>query len=181
MLRRAGLVMVTALTLGVTVALPSPALAHQSTAWTWGGNLHTICRTCTVRHGNVVMLWQMFLWSEDLSIQDSCSVWADGDFGPKTEAATRRWQSKNGLVADGVVGSKTWTEAQNGTNDFGEPRLVYRGQFPDGKHYYWYHGGWGRPYVFLNWSYSAGWYFAPWLSYNNDTSHPTVGPDVCRD
>lgn len=32
----------------------------------------------------------------------------DGDFGPKTEAAVKAWQSKNGLKADGIVGPVTW-------------------------------------------------------------------------
>lgn len=32
----------------------------------------------------------------------------DGDFGPRTDNATRSWQSRRGLVADGIVGSKSW-------------------------------------------------------------------------
>lgn len=32
----------------------------------------------------------------------------DGKFGPKTEAAVRDWQQKNGLDVDGVVGTQTW-------------------------------------------------------------------------
>jgi len=35
----------------------------------------------------------------------------DGIFGAKTEAATKKWQKKKGLVADGCVGSKTWAKA----------------------------------------------------------------------
>ena len=32
----------------------------------------------------------------------------DGDFGPKTEAAVKAFQSWGGVPADGVVGDQTW-------------------------------------------------------------------------
>lgn len=33
----------------------------------------------------------------------------DGDFGPATEGAVRAFQSRAGLVVDGLVGSQTWS------------------------------------------------------------------------
>jgi hypothetical protein len=41
-------------------------------------------------------------------LQEKLGIDADGNFGPKTEAAVRRFQREKGLVADGIVGPKTW-------------------------------------------------------------------------
>lgn len=41
-------------------------------------------------------------------LQRHLNVTADGDFGPKTEAAVKEFQKKKGLEADGIVGEKTW-------------------------------------------------------------------------
>lgn len=40
-------------------------------------------------------------------IQEALGIGADGIFGKGTEAAVKKWQSENGLTADGIVGPKT--------------------------------------------------------------------------
>jgi peptidoglycan hydrolase-like protein with peptidoglycan-binding domain len=40
-------------------------------------------------------------------MQAKLGLTADGDFGPGTEAALKKWQAANGLTADGVAGPKT--------------------------------------------------------------------------
>ena len=59
----------------------------------------------TVRKGSKgasVIQLQEFLKKEGYTVQP------DGDFGEKTHVAVCRFQQKNGLTADGVVGQKTW-------------------------------------------------------------------------
>ena len=41
-------------------------------------------------------------------VQAKVGVIADGNFGPKTEAAVRAFQRAHDLVPDGIVGPKTW-------------------------------------------------------------------------
>ena len=47
--------------------------------------------------GEDVKMLQMYL-----------GITPDGDFGPKTLLKVKEWQLKNGLVADGVIGPKSW-------------------------------------------------------------------------
>ena len=43
-------------------------------------------------------------------VQEIVGVPADGNFGPATEAAVKKWQAANGLTADGLVGRGTLTK-----------------------------------------------------------------------
>jgi hypothetical protein len=52
--------------------------------------------------GDEVKQWQLFLQSAGYKVP-----YADGAFGPITERETLKFQAKNGLKPDGVVGSKT--------------------------------------------------------------------------
>jgi hypothetical protein len=56
--------------------------------------------------GAAVAAWQRFLQVGGFPIAA-----VDGDFGNVTDTATRRYQEKNGLLADGVVGPGTYTKA----------------------------------------------------------------------
>lgn len=60
----------------------------------------------TIRKGDknkYVKMWQLFL-----------GITADGNFGDKTKASTRAYQTSTKLTADGVVGPKTWITAFSG-------------------------------------------------------------------
>ena len=59
--------------------------------------------------GSTVRTWQTLLnyWGNRTGKGYSCGD-VDGQFGSRTEAATRKFQTTYGLTADGIVGSKTW-------------------------------------------------------------------------
>jgi hypothetical protein len=59
-----------------------------------------------------VKLWQFFLQSAGYKIP-----YVDGAFGPATERETIKFQVKNGLKADGIVGPKTWKFVTNISNN----------------------------------------------------------------
>ena len=62
--------------------------------------------------GEEVKQWQLFLQSAGYKIPKS-----DGAFGPITERETLKFQAKNGLRPDGVVGEKTWKFVTNVSNN----------------------------------------------------------------
>lgn len=62
--------------------------------------------------GQEVKQWQLFLQSAGYKIPR-----ADGAFGPITERETLKFQAKNGLKADGIVGPKTWQFITNVSNN----------------------------------------------------------------
>lgn len=43
-------------------------------------------------------------------VQAVVKATVDGSFGPKTEAAVKVWQAKNGLVATGIIDSVAWSK-----------------------------------------------------------------------
>lgn len=53
--------------------------------------------------GEQVKQWQLFLQSAGYKLP-----FVDGAFGPETERETIKFQAKNGLKPDGVVGPQTW-------------------------------------------------------------------------
>ena len=55
------------------------------------------------------MLLKLGSQGEDVKkLQVKLGVDPIGNFGPKTEAAVKAWQTANGLTADGIVGDGTW-------------------------------------------------------------------------
>lgn len=58
--------------------------------------------------GPEVEKWQLFLIGQGYEIGN-----ADKKFGPKTKARTMEFQRHQGLIADGVVGNRTYAKAAN--------------------------------------------------------------------
>jgi len=57
---------------------------------------------------------ELKLWSKDTErvkkLQKILKIKVDGKFHDGTELAVKRWQKKNGLIPDGVVGPDTWAK-----------------------------------------------------------------------
>jgi peptidoglycan hydrolase-like protein with peptidoglycan-binding domain len=105
-------------------------------------------------------------------LQEFLKITTDGDFGPGTEKAVKTWQTNNGLLADGIVGPKTWKAMgldERVTTDNSErvielpdgliieEYLLPKGEYlegPTNKEYLFLHhtAGWHNPYKTVdNW------------------------------
>lgn len=101
-------------------------------------------------------------------LQDFLEITVDGDFGPGTEAAVKSWQSKNGLVADGIVGPKTWDAMGLASTDTSEKIYTTENGLIINKHFMpsdeYCHGPIKPEWVFLH--HTAGWH-NPYNTINN--------------
>ncbi len=93
-------------------------------------------------------------------LQEFLEIGADGIFGKGTESSVKKWQSENGLVADGIVGPATWDAMGLATTDSAEQiyttenGLVIEKYFlPKGEYK---NGPTNKEYVFLH--HTAGWH-----------------------
>jgi putative chitinase len=72
-----------------------------------------------------IMLLKLGSEGEDVKkLQIKLGVDPIGKFGPKTEAAVKDWQSKNGLTDDGIVGDKTWGLIMGLTEQVSSPTVI---------------------------------------------------------
>jgi hypothetical protein len=102
-------------------------------------------------------------------LQEFLDIQADGIFGKGTETAVKKWQSDNGLTADGIVGPSTWDCMGIATTDNSEKiyttengliinrHFLPKGEYLEGptkKEYLFLHhtAGWNNPYKTIdNW------------------------------
>ena len=93
-------------------------------------------------------------------LQEFLEIKVDGIFGVVTKSIVQKWQSNNGLVADGIVGPKTWDAMGLATTDASEQiyttdngLIVEKHFLPVGEYKI---GPTNKEYVFLH--HTAGWH-----------------------
>ncbi|MFB7452708.1 D-Ala-D-Ala carboxypeptidase family metallohydrolase [Streptomyces sp. NPDC056194] len=94
----AGAVAATGLAVGTGLALAGPAAAYS-----WPSQLSRGSSGAAVKELQI----RIAGWAAGSAQQTFVSL--DGDFGPGTEAALRRFQAAYGLTVDGVAGSQTFS------------------------------------------------------------------------
>ena len=62
---------------------------------------------------------------EVIALQQALHITADGDFGPKTEAAVIAFQKSHNLTPDGIVGSMTWAALGVTDSRCVDPSVIY--------------------------------------------------------
>lgn len=78
--------------------------------WTFRGfPIRPMLRRGIKNQGNAVTAWQCVL-RYDLHLS-ATAMKLDGIPGPLFEKYTKQWQKERGLVADGIVGDKSWVKA----------------------------------------------------------------------
>lgn len=106
--------------------------------------------------------------NEVKELQEFLGIGADGIFGAGTETAVKKWQTENGLVADGIVGPKTWDEMGLATTDAAEKVYTTENGLVVNRHFMpsdeYCHGPIKPEWVFLH--HTAGWH-NPYNTINN--------------
>ena len=101
--------------------------------------------------------------SEVKLLQEFLNILADGIFGSGTEKSVKEWQAKNGLLADGIVGPKTWremgldervtTDNSERVSQLPEGLIIEQYFLPKGEYL---EGPTNKEYLFLH--HTAGWH-----------------------
>lgn len=93
-------------------------------------------------------------------LQEFLEISNDGIFGKGTHEAVFNWQSKNGLLADGIVGPNTWDAMGLATTDNSENTYITENGLIINKHYLpkgeYLDGPTKKEFIFLH--HTAGWH-----------------------
>lgn len=86
---------------------------------------NSLCNGCGESwNTDIVVLWQSVLVADGYLSHGSI----DGKFGPGTRDATKKWQARYGLTADGRVGPATWRKLDDQLRTAGELDVYYYGR-----------------------------------------------------